>query len=199
MSRKFMKIFDGNPIVLRREKKVFIGFGSNEGHRRRQIEQALALVAASPGIRLIRVSSLYQTEPVGGPNQRDHFNGVAELNVTLSPTELLKCLKRIERNLGRRSGKRWGPRPIDLDILTFGNLKLDRPHLHVPHPLYPVRRFVLVPFAEIAPTFVHPLKKKTNRLLLRQLTPHGQRVTMLARWKNGRFYPFKRKKVPAAR
>ncbi len=183
---------------MKQEKLVYIGLGSNERRRKTQLERALRLVGALPGVRLIRVSPMVQSEPVGGPPQRDHFNGVAKLSVSLRPKQLLAELKKIEKRLGRKAtGPKWGPRPIDLDILTYGKSRICQKNLVVPHPRYHQRRFVLVPFCRLAPHFVHPLLKRTNKALLRRLTPLGQRVTILARWKKDRFYPFKKRKSPA--
>src|SRR5438045_1665462 len=144
-------------VMIQKQKIVYLGFGSNQGRKKSQIEKALRLLSGTPGIRLGRVSSLYRTEPVGGPSQPDHFNGVAELSVSLGPQKLLRELKRIERESGRRPGPRWGPRPLDLDILTYGKRIIRQSKLFVPHPLYHRRRFVMVPFAELTPRFLHPV------------------------------------------
>lgn len=196
MSRNFRHIFDGNAKNFRRRAiPAYIGFGSNQGNRRRKIEFALRALTRAPGVSLTGVSSLYETEPVGGPPQRSHANGVARLDVRLSPPMLLRLLHHLERQAGRRRGIKWGPRPLDLDILAYGRGSMRTGSLQIPHPRYHLRRFVLVPFSEIAPRFQHPRLKRSNAALLRRLTVIGQRVTMLARWKNGRYYPSKKRKA----
>jgi 2-amino-4-hydroxy-6-hydroxymethyldihydropteridine diphosphokinase len=178
---------------------VYVGCGANLGDRKRTIERAIALLAKVPGIRVVRISSLYQTEPVGGPSQPLFLNCVLKLKVALSPRRLLSVLKDIERSLGRRKGLRWGPRSIDLDILAFGNRRISSKRLVIPHPRYHSRRFVLVPFCELAPSFVHPIIRKNNTSLLRRLTPLGQRVTILAKWKKSRFYLYKKRSAKSSR
>jgi 2-amino-4-hydroxy-6-hydroxymethyldihydropteridine diphosphokinase len=203
MSRNFPQIFDDRSKFTRRKVKAgrgshpvisYIGFGSNVGHRRKTIERALSDLAKTPGVAVQKVSSLYETEPVGGPPQADHLNGVVRIETTLPLVQLWRHLKLLERRAGRRKSIKWGPRPLDLDILTYGAVVGRRGRIVLPHPRYAERRFVMVPFSEIAPYFKHPQLHLKNRSLLRRLTPYGQRVTMLARWKNKRFYPFKKRK-----
>ncbi len=179
-------------------KTVYIGFGSNQGRRQKTIETALRDLSQVPGVALENVSPLYQTQSVGGPSQPDHYNGVARFRVSLGVKDLLRQLKRIERRWGRDpKALRWGPRSIDLDILTYGKSRLRSQFLTIPHPRYHLRRFVLVPFTRLAPAHVHPILRQTNKELLRRLTPQGQRVTILARWKKDQFYRYKRRKKPA--
>ncbi len=113
-------------------------------------------------------SKLYATEPWGNRDQPDFINAVAVLDTPLSARELLDALLLIERNAGReRSGERWGPRTLDLDILLYGDSRIDEPALHVPHPRLHERAFVLVPLAEIAPLLYIPGAGRVVDLLSR--------------------------------
>ena len=149
---------------------VYLGLGANLGKRRETLEAALAQLAAHPAIRVRTVSTLLETEPVGGPaGQPDYLNGAAEIETDLAPAALLAELKRIERDLGRRQGPRWGPREIDLDILLYGRLVLDGPDLTIPHARLRERRFVLEPLSEIAPDAIDPVTGLTVRELAARL------------------------------
>ena len=150
--------------------KVYLGIGSNLGNRRRNIEKSLSLLKAEKEIRIKKQSSFYITKPVGGPKQRDFKNGVVLIETTLSAKNLLKALKVIENKLGRKkNAKKWGPRVIDLDILDYGQLVIRSNSLSVPHPLMHERLFVLIPLAQIAPRFKHPILNKTVGKLLTEL------------------------------
>jgi 2-amino-4-hydroxy-6-hydroxymethyldihydropteridine diphosphokinase len=112
---------------------------------------------ATEGMSVEKVSSLYETSPVGGPPQRSYVNLVVRIDTDLSAQALLDVCKGIERKIGREpSDIRWGPRVVDLDILTFGEEKIGEPHLEVPHPHIRERRFVLVPLLEIDPEAADP-------------------------------------------
>ncbi len=143
--------------------KVYVGLGSNLGKRRRNIEAAISCLGAHPGVQVLRVSTLIETEPVGGAPQPRFLNGVAELEVELSPEELLQELLAIEKKLGRVRREKWGPRVIDLDLLFYNDCIIERPELQVPHPLAVERGFVLEPLAELAPELVHPQTGKSTR------------------------------------
>ncbi len=173
---------------------VFLGLGSNIEPRRKNIQFSVDKIGKSPGVFVRRVSSLYETEPVGGPKQGAFLNAAMEIETVLAPQPLLRALRRIEKSLKRVRRTKWGPRTIDIDILTYGNTVFESRALRIPHPRYHERRFVLIPLAEIAPTLRHPLLKATTKALLRRLTLQGQRVTMLARWKRSRFVLSKRKR-----
>jgi 2-amino-4-hydroxy-6-hydroxymethyldihydropteridine diphosphokinase len=136
--------------------RVFLGLGSNLGDREAAIEQALARLARRGFSTSLR-SSTWSTEPVGGPPQGFFLNAVVGGDTALGPEALLAACLETERELGRVRGVRNGPRTIDLDILLFGDLRVERPGLVLPHPRLHERRFVLAPLAEIAPQLVHPL------------------------------------------
>jgi 2-amino-4-hydroxy-6-hydroxymethyldihydropteridine diphosphokinase len=135
---------------------VFLGLGSNLGDRESAIEGALARLAAR-GFHPTRRSSLWLTEPVGGPPQGWFLNAVAGGETELSPEALLEACLATEREMGRVRAERNGPRTIDVDVLLFGGERRDAPRLVIPHPRLHERRFVLAPLAEIAPGLVHPV------------------------------------------
>jgi 2-amino-4-hydroxy-6-hydroxymethyldihydropteridine diphosphokinase len=146
-------------------KTVYISLGSNLGDRAATLERAIAAMNAA-GIRVVRQSSFYATEPVGAPGQAWFLNAVAEAETSLLPLQLLHTLLKIERELGRRRITPHGPRSIDLDILFYGSAVIRSPELQVPHPRLPERRFVLLPLAHLAPEFRHPaLRKRITELL----------------------------------
>lgn len=137
--------------------RVFIGVGSNEGDRFSAISSAIQLLSASSSIRVIQMAPIIETQPVGGPPQEDYLNTVVELETGLSANDLLVFLKSVEQKLGRHAGPRWGPRPIDLDILLYGDAVIRTPELEIPHPLMHDRMFVLEPLAQLAPDLIHPV------------------------------------------
>lgn len=130
---------------------VFLSLGSNLGDRESLIRGALGLLASDADIRVERVSSLYETAPVGLSEQPDFINAVALVETDLPPTELLRRLQRIESALGRDRNQHWGPRIIDLDILLYGDQSVDTAFLTIPHIRMMDRAFVMAPLAEIAP------------------------------------------------
>lgn len=152
---------------------IFVGLGSNLGDRERNIRRALAQLDKLPGTQIRRVSSLYDTDPVGPAGQPEYLNAVAELESDLGGRELLWHLLLVEARLGRRRDRerRWGARTIDLDLLLFGNEVIEEPELVVPHPELVNRAFVLVPLSELAPELVHPTEERTIRELLHD---HGE-------------------------
>ncbi|MBR1796889.1 MAG: 2-amino-4-hydroxy-6-hydroxymethyldihydropteridine diphosphokinase [Clostridiales bacterium] len=133
--------------VARRE--AVISFGSNMGDREATIRQALDMIGQNPGIEITKLSSLYETEPVGFENQADFLNGCAVLKTYLEPVELLHYLQSIELELHRVRTIKNGPRTIDLDILLIDDKKYDTEELTVPHPRMYERAFVLVPLREL--------------------------------------------------
>ena len=150
--------------------KAYVGLGSNLGEREAQIRQALEAMAALPETELVRASSLYDTEPVGETDQPNFLNAVAELETDLSAQQLLWNLLLVEKRLGRERSRRWGPRTIDLDLLTYGGEVIEEGNLRVPHPELTRRAFVLVPLVELDPLLVHP---ETGETMLAHLSKLG--------------------------
>jgi 2-amino-4-hydroxy-6-hydroxymethyldihydropteridine diphosphokinase len=131
---------------------AYVGLGSNLGDPQHQVRQALAALGRLPATRVLAVSALYVTAPVGPQDQPDYVNAAARLETRLTPLELLAGLLAIEAAQGRhRDGTRWGPRTLDLDLLLHGDAELDLPGLRLPHPEIGRRAFVLIPLAEVAP------------------------------------------------
>lgn len=149
---------------------AYIGLGANLGQREKNLAAALTALERTRGIEVDAVSSLYETDPVGGPeDQPRYINAAARLRTELSPQRLLALLLQIEQSLGRRRGVRWGPRPIDLDILMFDDQVIAEEGLTIPHPLMHERRFVMEPLAEIAPDLRHPTLGLTAREILESI------------------------------
>lgn len=158
---------------------VYLGLGSNLGNRAGNLKSARDML--SHRLRLGKVSSIYDTEPVGNVNQPRFLNMVCQVFTTLSPRDLLALTQGIERRMGRAPGTTNLPRPIDIDILFYGNAVIDTPELVIPHPRLHERAFVLVPLAEIAPALKHPVVKKTARLLLKKLG----KIAGVSKWEGG--------------
>ena len=129
--------------------RCYIGIGSNLGDRRKYIENAIQKLNETKGIEVKKVSSIYETDPLGGPIQGKYLNGVIEIETEIEPRELLTRLLDIEIQLGRKRTVKNGPRTIDLDILLFGDKKIDEPGLKIPHPRMQRREFVMKPLKEI--------------------------------------------------
>jgi 2-amino-4-hydroxy-6-hydroxymethyldihydropteridine diphosphokinase len=136
--------------------RCFIGLGSNTGDRIGYLRSAIHELRSMLDLEVRKVSSCYETEPVGKKDQPDYMNAVAEVRTSMSAAVLLQRLKVVEQRLGRTATERWGPREIDLDLLFWGDLMLTGPPIDVPHPEVRNRRFVLTPLAEIAPTATDP-------------------------------------------
>ena len=142
---------------------AYLGFGSNMGRRQANLARARTILADAEGVAIVDCSSVYETEPWGYIEQPPFLNCVAAVETTLEPAQLLQLAKETEERLGRRPGIRFGPRPIDIDILLFGSriIEWKTPDLQIPHPRLAQRAFALTPLAELAGELVHPVLKLT--------------------------------------
>jgi 2-amino-4-hydroxy-6-hydroxymethyldihydropteridine diphosphokinase len=154
---------------------VFLGLGSNIGHKEDHINKALAFISESYEVK--KISHLYLTEPVGNIKQDWFLNCVVEIKTDLDPKKLLSCIKSIERNMGRTKTKKKGPRIIDIDILFYGDCVIETKYLVIPHPLIQERLFVLQPMMDVNPDFIHPVTKKSIRELYED-HPWTEKVTL---------------------
>lgn len=147
-------------------ERAYVGLGANLGEREATIRRALELLADSPGIELLGVSQLRETRPWGYADQPPFLNGAAVVLTSLSARALLDLLLGIERELGRlRTGPRYGPRTIDLDLLLYGDLEIDEPGLALPHPRLHEREFALEPLLELDPELVVPGRGRVADIL----------------------------------
>ena len=142
---------------LERLLNGYLGFGANLGDRKKNLAQAVNALNSRPDLAVLRTSGIYETEPWGLTDQPKFLNMVAEIATSISPTELLERVKKLEKDMGREDGPRLGPRQIDIDILLLEDRVVDEPELIIPHASLHLRAFVLVPLAELAPDSVHPV------------------------------------------
>jgi 2-amino-4-hydroxy-6-hydroxymethyldihydropteridine diphosphokinase len=154
--------------------QALIALGSNLGQREKYVAAALNALQTTKEVEVAKVSSLYETEPVGGPSgQQKYINAVAMIRTSLSAPRLLKVCQRIEDSFERKRSVKYGPRTIDLDILAFDKAIISEPKLMIPHPLMHERRFVMEPLAEIAPNWIHPLLEMSAKQLLADMGTTG--------------------------
>ena len=154
-------------------KIIYLSLGSNIGDRERNLEAAVERLAGD--MRILRVSPIYETEPVDYTAQRWFLNLVVEAETALFPLQLLARIHKIERALGRVRAVPKGPRTIDIDILFHGSTVMRTATLEIPHPRIAERRFVLVPLADLAPALRHPVSHRTVRELLDAAPPQAIR------------------------
>lgn len=152
---------------------AFLGLGSNLGDRAGNLRRAIELLNAEPGIEVVASSSVWETDPVGGPSQPDYLNAVVRARTDLAPHDLLRACLRAEAALGRVRNVRWGPRTIDIDVLLVDALEIDDADLTVPHPRMTERAFVLLPLLELDPGASLP---DGTSLLERSVDPQGARL-----------------------
>ncbi len=141
--------------------------GSNLGNPTENLKLGIERIEKRVGL-LIKKSSVYQTAAWGKPDQPDFFNQVVQVKTNLSPTQVLEIILSIESDLGRQRNEKWDARTIDIDILYFGNQIINSSNLLVPHASLHLRKFALIPLVELAPDFIHPIFKKSNRVLLEE-------------------------------
>lgn len=153
---------------------VFLGIGTNLGDRESNLRSALKMIEKEVGI-ITGSSAVYETEPWGFESENHFLNMVVKVDTIFKPAGLLKRIMMAETLLGRlRQGAKYSSRVIDIDILFFNDLVIDRPGLKIPHPGIPDRKFILVPLCDLAPGFMHPLLKKPLRQLLDECKDKGE-------------------------
>ena len=194
--------------------RAAVSVGSNVGDRLAHLQAAVDGLHGAPGVDVVAVSSVVETDPVGGPDQPDFLNAVVALDLTLgtnpeaAAVDLLEALKGLERSFGRQARERWGPRELDLDLLVFGRhrISVERPPaatpdsaslhraeaarlLEVPHSSMRERLFVLAPLADLTPRLVPPGWRETvETARRRQLAIEGDNaVTLIGTWSDGRW------------
>jgi 2-amino-4-hydroxy-6-hydroxymethyldihydropteridine diphosphokinase len=134
--------------------RAYLALGSNLGDRVAHLQRAVDEIRTERGVELVAVSRVYETEPVGGPDQDAYLNAVVAVETMLEPHELLALAQRCENDAQRVRAERWGPRTLDVDVLLYGDLELDDPALTIPHPRMWERGFVLAPLRDVAPDLV---------------------------------------------
>ncbi len=155
---------------------AYLGIGSNLGDRMEYLKEAVRLLDEEEGIRIARVSPVYETVPVGGPPQGDYLNAAILVETSIEPRELMDACLAIEKSLGRVRKEHRGPRTIDIDILLYGARVISEGNLVVPHPNIAERGFVLWPLADIAPDAIHPVLRTTIQELRDRIGSEGVRV-----------------------
>lgn len=165
---------------------ILIGLGSNLGNRESNILEAIRNLNSIPGTMVTAVSGLYETEPIGFLEQPAFLNAAISIDTTLSPQVLLKYCLSIEITMGRIRDKRWGPRVIDIDLLTYHQVCIDDVGLQLPHPRIPERRFVLIPLRDIA-AYEVVFGGQTVERLLCSTKDHS-----LVQWYGKLKFPFKK-------
>lgn len=151
--------------------QVYIALGTNIGDRAQNLQRALQALVSQ--VQIDQCSPVYETPPWGILDQAPFYNQVIHGKTELSPLDLISFLKRLEKDLGRQPGIRFGPRLIDLDLLFYDDLALETPNLTIPHPRMEGRGFVLIPLADLAPELTHPVLKRTVRDLLAECDRTG--------------------------
>jgi 2-amino-4-hydroxy-6-hydroxymethyldihydropteridine diphosphokinase len=148
---------------------VYLGLGSNKGDWEKSLNLALKELKSLKPIKILKISSIYETEPVGFKAQNWFLNAAVKIKTKLPPLELFYTLQGIERKMGRRRGKRWGPRKIDLDILLYEGIVMKKDKLILPHPEMYKRRFVLIPLIELGVRWKLPVLNLTPKRLLENI------------------------------
>lgn len=160
-------------------EEAYIGVGSNIGDREQQLLQAIRILDEHPDIEVVRLSGIYETDPVGFTDQPPFLNMAIAVRTSLSPLALLRQMLQVEQQLGRIRTQRWGPRTIDLDMLLYDNVLMDQEELMLPHPRMMDRLFVLVPLHDVL-THSHPLHEQVAAMSTAALQAGKEGITL---WK----------------
>ena len=150
--------------------RAYLGIGSNLGERLGYLQLAVDELASADGVIVVGVSPVYETAPVGGPEQPDYLNAVVALDTTLTAHELLRVAQAVETEAERVRTVRWGPRTLDVDVLLVGDERIDTPDLVVPHPRMAERAFVVVPLAALDPSWRSRIPADSDAVRLTGLT-----------------------------
>jgi len=161
---------------------AYLGLGSNLGDRLENLRAGLRML--SPNVRPVAVSALYESAPLGVTEQGAFLNAVVAAKTNLPPTGLLAQVKQVERDLGRMPGPRWGPRPLDLDILLYDRISVHSPELQIPHPRLAEREFVLRPLVDLDPALVIPGDRRTVAELLSLVEGQGVHNVAASGWEH---------------
>ncbi len=162
-------MIDGEDQRTPNTERVFLGLGSNEGDRHQFLEDAIRLLGTHDEVSVVQQSTVLETAPVSHIKQGDYLNQVIEIKTALEPESLLDVCLSTEAALGRVRQERWGPRTIDIDILFYGQRIIEIEGLRVPHPEVHKRSFMLIPLAEIAPEYQHPVFQSTIKAMMQLL------------------------------
>ncbi len=158
--------------------KAYIALGTNLGNRKSNLQNAVTLINSRTGIFVRQLSGIYETAPVGGPEQGPYLNACALLESKLPPTILMQTLLDLEDQMGRIRTEHWGPRIIDLDLLVYEGVIINTPLLTLPHPRMEERDFVLIPLNDLAPNLLVPGWTKTVGQVLENRLPAGEAVQL---------------------
>ena len=159
---------------------VYLSIGSNEGDRLQNLQKSIQLLSLVPDVLVLKLSSVYETEPWGAGEQSKFLNAVVKIQTTIKPHELLKYIHGLEKELGRQREKKWGPRTLDIDILLYDSLVYSDAQLIIPHLHFQERRFVLEPLAEIAPHLIPPVSNGLQVIELLENCSDSSNVTRIA-------------------
>lgn len=151
--------------------EVALGLGANLGNRHGALQSGIDVFARDPAVELVAVSSVYATDPIGGPEQPEFLNAVLLIETMMAPSEVLALAHLAEAELARVRDVRWGPRTLDVDIINYGSEQRDDPALTLPHPRAVERAFVLIPLAEVAPGLELAGHQVSASQMCDQLTP----------------------------
>jgi 2-amino-4-hydroxy-6-hydroxymethyldihydropteridine diphosphokinase len=163
---------------------IYLGLGSNLGDREKNLRRALKELKSLNSVKILKKSSIYETEPVGFKDQNWFLNAVIKIKTQIPPLSLFYLLKGIEKRLGRTKGKRWGSRKIDLDLLLYDGVIMNEDKLILPHPQMHKRRFVLIPLLELDRGAKHPVLNLTFKKLLENIEKSQEVKLFSKEWKS---------------